>query len=755
MPETRNNFIPYFPNKRVLGTALFLALLAGCGGGGGSSGTSPTTGTNNGNNGNSGGTNAGSSACTHCSAGTIVGTAAAGAPIESGSIHLVDAQGALRTGALNADGTYSIDVSGLVAPFVIKVAGFAGGQPVELHTVATSEDVGQNAVNVTPLTELVAAYAVGQDPAAYMSNPNNAGKLTKDALTQANQLVSNQVKSVTDSLGVTVADFRNTEFATDRAGADKLLDALQVSSRHDPASGKIQYTIALTGGTASIDVQPDQPGSAKLAADSAAVQAASNAIGRLAEIDARLADLAKLFVGGLPTSAAVQSFFATDGFLHDGLDFNGFAQTYLLQPAADAGSADFKDVSFGRTVLEQVVDDSHIVVSFEVKPSANLRPWRLVMHALKRNGVWLFNGDHELVDARVYFMARLSPVPLTEAQVQALPGVSSYIDNGLVNYSQQIPGTTDQRWLGGPLSYADFGVIGWGPGGTFDNPSTTGVNERAQQVATSQYYATPSGRVRTYLMFDISSTHAAANIAQVHITGPGLPAAGLDMVRPGAGSASQSNFNFKGDASSWWAFDSERCPEMARAPSSADNGKPVIADCGLDWTKIDNGADYQFALLDSTGATIATITRRMLGHPRTPDKLYTAREALFPRFDLASTYYTLANVRSDVAGSDFASGGTIHLRWKLPTDPTVTTWIVSSNRLVWLNNDGSNTANQRRPAALTTLAGKLGTDGKPLTTAAHSFAADGLLTDWAWSNIRATDTWGNEYQHEVSPLNPY
>ena len=92
---------------------------------------------------------------------------------------------------------------------------------------------------------------------------------------------------------------------------------------------------------------------------------------------------------------------------------------------------------------------------------------------------------------------------------------------------------------------------------------------------------------------------------------------------------------------------------------------------------------------------------------------------------------------------------------KLPADPTVTTWVLSSNRSDWLNNDSSIAGNLRRPAAVTLLAGLKGSDGKPLTSVAHTFPVDGLLTDWAWSNIRATDTWGNEYQHEVSPLNPY
>ena len=52
---------------------------------------------------------------------TLSGTAAAGAPIASATITVKDKYGALKTIETGTDGKYSVDVTGMTAPFLLKV----------------------------------------------------------------------------------------------------------------------------------------------------------------------------------------------------------------------------------------------------------------------------------------------------------------------------------------------------------------------------------------------------------------------------------------------------------------------------------------------------------------------------------------------------------------------------------------------------------------------------------------------------------
>lgn len=94
---------------------------------------------------------------------TVSGVAAAGAPL-FGKAWLKDATGVVK-GPVNIidGGSFSFDVAGLTAPFLIQADGAAGGQGFLLHSVAT----GAGIANVNPITNMiVAASTGGHDPAA-------------------------------------------------------------------------------------------------------------------------------------------------------------------------------------------------------------------------------------------------------------------------------------------------------------------------------------------------------------------------------------------------------------------------------------------------------------------------------------------------------------------------------------------------------------------------------------------------------------
>ena len=78
---------------------------------------------------------------------SLSGVAATGAPIASATITLKDKNGFIKTGVTGTDGKYSFDITGMTAPFLLKVP----SGPADLYSVATSSGTA----NVHPYTDLI------------------------------------------------------------------------------------------------------------------------------------------------------------------------------------------------------------------------------------------------------------------------------------------------------------------------------------------------------------------------------------------------------------------------------------------------------------------------------------------------------------------------------------------------------------------------------------------------------------------------
>lgn len=186
-------------------TGLFLTMvfgLAGCGGGGGT---------------------------TVSATPTVSGTASEGALITGKTVKLKDANGKSAVdGTTNVTtGIYSIDVTGLTAPFLVTVTGSNGTYVSLAQTAGTA--------NINPITTTVVALAVGNsDVSALFTN------LKTSELTTINTNYAAKAALVTASLqsalpsGIKADDYFTGTISAGK-DMDAVFDAYQIAI--DPASG--------------------------------------------------------------------------------------------------------------------------------------------------------------------------------------------------------------------------------------------------------------------------------------------------------------------------------------------------------------------------------------------------------------------------------------------------------------------------------------------------------------------------------------
>jgi hypothetical protein len=159
----------------------------------------------------------GGSGTSASSSSSISGLAATGAGIANATVTAKCAGGAPLTGTTDSVGSYNLVLDGRTLPCMVQVTG--GTPSVTLHSFAQAA----GRVNVTPVTDLIVAKALGSDPAtAFTAYIAANGTSIEMGLTAAKSYVSTQVNSIT---GSTIADPMTGTFAIGDAD-DKVLDAL-------------------------------------------------------------------------------------------------------------------------------------------------------------------------------------------------------------------------------------------------------------------------------------------------------------------------------------------------------------------------------------------------------------------------------------------------------------------------------------------------------------------------------------------------
>lgn len=116
---------------------------------------------------------------------TITGVAATGAAISGGTVSAKCSSGT-GSATTNADGSYSLSVTSGVQPCVLKAV-----DPVSNASFFSVLEAGQTVANVTPLTTLVAANVLEDDPAVIYDTSSASGfaKITTSRLVSAKEVL--------------------------------------------------------------------------------------------------------------------------------------------------------------------------------------------------------------------------------------------------------------------------------------------------------------------------------------------------------------------------------------------------------------------------------------------------------------------------------------------------------------------------------------------------------------------------------------
>lgn len=322
---------------------------------------------------------------------TLKGVAAAGAPI-IGSVTIKDSSSPAQTKTvpIAADGNYTVDVSDMKAPYMVRADGYVGGNEYHLYSAGTSADVG-GTINITPLTDLIVANIAGTVAKSYFDSGNFANLTATQLTTQADALKAKllpilQAVGVSDSI-----DLLRASFSTDHTGLDAALDVLKVTT--DTATGVATITNIITQQQMTSNVTTGTYGGALT--DTTGV---ATGVTDIQAISAGFKKFSDLFATSLPsdTNPTLLSLFDSATFMNEGQNLAAFLSQLTTEQSLIGIS--FTNISI------QTMDTAAgtAVVAFDIIQNGLVsfdgpRPFSMI----KKNGVWYMQGDQRIANVNV------------------------------------------------------------------------------------------------------------------------------------------------------------------------------------------------------------------------------------------------------------------------------------------------------------------------------------------------------------------
>ncbi|WP_321873660.1 hypothetical protein [Burkholderia ubonensis] len=201
---------------------------------------------------------------------TVSGVAAAGAAMQGATVTLVDATGkSVDCPADATTGAFHCTVTGMTAPFALSAVGNVADSQATL--ISLSATAGTQTINITPLTNAIAATIVGDNPAKLLGNTGLLlSKVTTQAVAGAVQAYSAALADVLAATGNAGVDLIAGPLTAGAPGLDRLLDQLKVNVLPD---GGVQIS-SVAGASSDTPAQLQlAPGVAPQAGDKASLPA--------------------------------------------------------------------------------------------------------------------------------------------------------------------------------------------------------------------------------------------------------------------------------------------------------------------------------------------------------------------------------------------------------------------------------------------------------------------------------------------------
>lgn len=330
---------------------------------------------------------------------TLSGTAAVGAALANATVTIRDNDPATadRSATTSISGSYSVDVSGLAAPYVLRVVGAVAGVQHTLYSAATAADVNAT-INITPLTDLIVANAAGTKASDCFTNFTTvtggsapSAKVTTAQLNAAAADLKASLKNLTAAVVAVDIDLLRTKFSANSTGLDLALDYLKVAVHpSDTTKSVVTY------------VGPDNA--------AAGVAKGQQFIDTFATLGTNVASTAATYIpvtiGGVsvtaPPAALIRGVAATSGFPVVG------------------GAVTVRDSSAAADVVVTTAADG----TYSVDISALTAPYMLEVKGGTVNGVALAAPFYSAATANDAY-GKISVTPLTDAIVAKTTGKSA------------------------------------------------------------------------------------------------------------------------------------------------------------------------------------------------------------------------------------------------------------------------------------------------------------------------------------------
>lgn len=332
---------------------------------------------------------------------TLKGTAAAGAPI-IGKVTIRDSSAPValeKTVDIEADGNYSVDVTGLKAPYMVRADGYVGGNEYHLYSAATQEDVGHT-VNITPLTDLIVANIANTVASDYFTS-GNFSTLTAAQLTAEADALKAKLLPTLQAIGVAGSiDLLRSSFSTDHTGLDAALDMIRVST--DPATNIATITNIVTQQQMTSNLAT---GTYTGALDNTA--GVATAATDIQKISAGFTTFSNLFATSLPSEVnpTLLGLFDSTTFMQGGQSLASFLSEMTTEQSLIG-------ISFTNITIKSMdMAKNTALVGFDVIQNGKIQSdapdaWYMIK---KNDGKWYMQGDQRIADVSIESRAEYRP----------------------------------------------------------------------------------------------------------------------------------------------------------------------------------------------------------------------------------------------------------------------------------------------------------------------------------------------------------